>query len=127
MELNQITENIIGAAIEVHKTLGAGLLESVYEECLCYELASRDVGFHKQYDVSLAYKEIRLDAYYKLDLFVENAVVVELKTVEKLLPIHDAQLLTYMKLVESSVDLLINFNVPYLRQGIKRKVLDFRE
>ena len=127
MELNQITENIIGAAIEVHKTLGAGLLESVYEECLCYELASRGVGFIKQYDVSLAYKEIKLDACYKLDLFVENAVVVELKTVERLLPIHDAQLLTYMKLVDSSVGLLINFNVPCLRQGIKRKVLDFKE
>jgi GxxExxY protein len=127
MELNEITDNIIGAAIEVHQTLGAGLLESIYEECLCYELASRGVMVHKQYDVSLAYKEVVLEAGYKLDLFVEGAVVVELKTVEKLLPIHDAQLLTYMKLVGSSVGLLINFNVPYLRQGIKRKVLDFKE
>lgn len=125
VELNDITENIIGAAIEVHRTLGAGLLESVYEECLCYELTSRGVGFHNQFAVPLAYKEIMLDANYKLDLFVEDSVVVELKTVEKLLPIHDAQLLTYMKLVGSSVGLLINFNVPYLRQGIKRKVLDF--
>ena len=127
MELNHITENIIGAAIEVHQTLGAGLLESIYEECLCYELASRGMEVHKQYAVSLAYKEVMLDAGYKLDLFVEGAVVVELKTVEKLLPIHDAQLLTYMKLVGSSVGLLINFNVPYLRQGIKRKVLDYKE
>lgn len=127
MELNEITENIIGAAIEVHRTLGAGLLESVYEECLCYELASRGVGFHKQYAVSLEYKEVMLEAGYKLDLFVEDAIVVELKTVEKLLPIHDAQILTYMKLVGSTVGLLINFNVPYLRQGIKRKVLDFKE
>ena len=127
MELNEITENIIGAAIEVHRTFGAGLLESVYEECLCYELASRRVGFHKQYAVSLEYKEVMLEAGYKLDLFVEDATVVELKTVEKLLPIHDAQILTYMKLVGSTVGLLINFNVPYLRQGIKRKVLDFKE
>jgi len=127
VELNEITENIIGAAIEVHRTFGAGLLESVYEECLCYELASRGVGFHKQYAVSLEYKEVMLEAGYKLDLFVEDATVVELKTVEKLLPIHDAQILTYMKLVGSTVGLLINFNVPYLRQGIKRKVLDFKE
>jgi GxxExxY protein len=83
------------------------------------------VGFHNQFAVPLAYKEIMLDANYKLDLFVEDSVVVELKTVEKLLPIHDAQLLTYMKLVGSSVGVLINFNVPYLRQGTKRKVLDF--
>jgi GxxExxY protein len=127
VELNEITENIIGAAIEVHRALGAGLLESVYEECLCYELASRDVSFYKQYAVSLAYKDISLDTEFKLDLFVEGLVVVELKTVEKLLPIHDAQLLTYMKLVGSSVGLLINFNVPYLRQGIKRKVLDYKD
>ena len=127
MELNEVTENIIGAAIEVHRTIGAGLLESVYEECLCYELALRGISFKKQYTVSLAYKDIALDADYKLDLYVEDAVVVELKTVEKLLPIHDAQILTYMKLVESSVGLLINFNVPYLIQGIKRKDLVFKE
>ena len=127
MELNNITESIIGAAIEVHRTLGAGLLETVYEECLCYELASRGVSFNKQYAVPLAYKEVVLDAGFKLDLLVEDAVVVELKTVDKLLPIHEAQLLTYMKLVGSSVGLLINFNVPYLKQGIKRKVLNFKE
>ncbi|MBL4711421.1 MAG: GxxExxY protein [Gammaproteobacteria bacterium] len=127
MELNDITENIIGAAIEVHRTLGAGLLESIYEECLCYELASRGISFDKQYAVSLLYKKVALNASYKIDLFVEEAVVVELKTVEKILPIHEAQILTYMKLVESSVGLLINFNVPYLRQGIKRKVLNFKE
>ena len=125
MELNDITENIIGAAIEVHRTLGAGLLESVYEECLCYELESRGVVFHKQYAVPLSYKDKVLNADYKLDLFVEDSVVVELKTVLKLLPIHDTQLITYMKLVGSSVGLLINFNVPYLRQGIRRKVLGF--
>lgn len=127
MELNKIAKNIIGSAIEVHRTLGAGLLESVYEECLCYELASRGVGFHKQYTVSLEYKEVMLEAGYKLGLFVEDAIVVELKAVEKLLPIHDAQILTYLKLVGTTVGLLINFNVPYLRQGIKRKVLDFKE
>jgi GxxExxY protein len=127
VRLNNITENIIGAAIEVHRTLGAGLLESVYEECLCHELNARGISFQKQYSIPLSYKEIVLDADYKLDLFVEDAVVVELKTVEKLLPIHDAQLLTYMKLVKVSVGLLINFNVAYLRHGIKRKVLDFNE
>ena len=127
MKLNEITDIIIGAAIEVHRHLGAGLLESVYEECLCHELKSRGLRFNQQYPVSVFYKNVALDAGYKLDLYVENAVVVELKTVEKLLPIHDAQLLTYMKLVDSAVGLLINFNVPCLRQGIKRKVIDYKE
>ena len=127
MKLNEITENIIGAAIEVHRHLGAGLLESVYEECLCHELEYRGLKFNKQHPVPVCYKNVSLDAGYKLDLYVENAVVVELKTVEKLLPIHDAQLLTYMKLVGSTVGLLINFNVPYLRKGIKRKVVDYNE
>ncbi len=127
MRLNDITDNIIGAAIEVHRTLGAGLLESIYEDCLCYELASRGVRFSKQHAVPLVYKNFELNTGFRLDLFVEDAVVVELKTVDKLLPIHDAQLLSYMKLVESHVGLLINFNVPYLRQGIKRKVLNFKE
>jgi len=127
MRLNDVTDNIIGAAIEVHRTLGAGLLESIYEECLCYELDSRGVSYSKQHAVPIVYKGFELDAGYRLDLLVDDAVVVELKTVDKLLPIHDAQLLSYMKLVESQVGLLINFNVPYLRQGIKRKVLKFKE
>ena len=127
MRLNEITENIIGAAIEVHRHLGAGLLESVYEECLCLELEYRGLRFNKQHPVSVCYKNIALDAGYKPDLYVENAVVVELKTVDKLLPIHDAQLLTYMKLVDSTVGLLINFNVPYLRQGVQRKVIGYKE
>lgn len=125
MEVNQVTEIIIGAAIDVHRGLGPGLLESAYEECLCYELNLRKVDVRRQVSLPVIYKEVSLDAGYRLDLMVENEVVVELKTVDTLKPIHDAQLLTYMKLIDCSVGLLINFNVPVLKQGIRRKVLNY--
>jgi len=123
MDVNKITEVIIGSAIEVHKSLGPGLLESAYEECLCYELKQRNVAFDRQYDLPVRYKEVCLDCGYKLDLLVEGAVVVELKAVEKLLPVHDAQLLSYLKSGDWKVGLLINFNVPVLKQGIRRKLI----
>ena len=125
MDVNTVTETIIGSAIEVHKSLGPGLLESVYEECLFYELSLRKLSVDRQIELSVNYKEVKLDIGYRLDLLVENKVVVELKAVDKLISIHDAQLLTYMKLVNCSVGLLINFNVPILKQGLRRKVLDY--
>lgn len=127
IELNVITEQIIGSAIEVHRALGPGLLESAYEECLAHEMALRGVSFERQHPLSLVYKGAQLDCGYRLDFLVEKSVVVELKAVEMLQPIHKAQMLTYLKLGRWSVGLLINFNVPALRRGIKRVVLDFKE
>ena len=117
------TSPIIGAAIEVHRQLGPGLLESAYEECLCHELHLRGLEFRRQVDLPVMYKGLRLDCGYKLDLIVQNEVILELKSVEKLHPIHEAQLLTYLRLAEKRVGLLINFNVPQLTQGIIRRVL----
>jgi len=117
------TSPIIGAAIEVHRQLGPGLLESAYEECLCHELHLRGLEFRRQVDLPVMYKGLRLDCGYKLDLIVQNEVILELKSAEKLHPIHEAQLLTYLRLAEKRVGLLINFNVPQLTQGIIRRVL----
>ena len=117
------TSPIIGAAIEVHRNLGPGLLESVYEECLCHELHLLGIDFKRQVALPLSYKGLRLDCGYKLDLIVRDEVIVELKAIEKLLPIHEAQLLTYLRLTGKRVGLLINFNVPLLTQGIIRRVL----
>jgi GxxExxY protein len=117
------TGSIIGAAIEVHRVLGPGLLESAYEECLCHELHLRRLTFERQVDLPVAYKGLQLDCGYKMDLIVNREVVLELKCVEKILPVHEAQLLTYLKLSGKHVGLLINFNVPLLMQGIIRRVL----
>ena len=118
-----LTERIIGAAIEVHRELGPGLLESVYEECLCREFQLREVPFERQVPLPVKYKGIQLGCELRIDLMVGNAVVLELKSVEAVDPIHEAQLLTYLKLSGKSVGLLINFNVPLLRDGIVRRVL----
>ena len=122
-ELNRITQLVIGAAIEVHRSLGPGLLESAYEECLCHELALLGVRFERQRPLPLEYKGMRLDCGYRMDLLVEDSVVVEIKAVACIEPIHEAQLLTYLKLGPWRLGLLINFNVPVLRQGIRRKIL----
>ena len=114
---------IIGGAIEVHRGLGPGLLESAYEECLCYELSKRGIAFERQVSVPVRYKEVKLDAGFRIDVWVERKVVVEVKAVEKLLPIHEAQVLTYLKLSDCRLGLLLNFNVEVLRDGIKRLVL----
>ena len=127
MEINQLTREIIGAAIEVHSALGPGLLESAYEECMCRELSLRTIPFQRQVPLPLEYKGVRLDCGYQLDLLVAELVVVELKSVEALMPIHEAQLLTYLKLGGWNVGLLINFNVPLLRDGLKRVVLGLKE
>jgi GxxExxY protein len=126
MSQDQLTEKIIGCAIEVHKALGPGLLESAYEECLCYELSQKGCSFIRQVPLPVTYKGIKLDCGYRIDLLVHDLVVVELKTVEKLLPIHDAQVLTYLKLYQRPIGLLMNFNVPVMKQGIKRLVNQFR-
>ena len=119
----QTTEAIIGAAIEVHRELGPGLLESAYEECFCHELHLRGLSFKRQVELSVAYKGVKLDCGYRLDVLVEDAVVVELKSMEQILPIHQAQLLTYLRLAGKKVGLLINFNVAVLKNGIVRRVL----
>jgi GxxExxY protein len=120
MELNEVTQKIIGCAIEVHKKLGPGLLESAYEECLAYELVRSGLAIKRQHPTPIVYKEIKLEYGYRIDILVENSVVVELKVVEEFNPVHEAQILTYMKLSNKSLGLLINFNVTILRNGIKR-------
>jgi len=127
MEINQLTERVIGACVEIHKALGPGLLESAYEECLCHELRLAGLGFERQRPLPVAYKGVQLDCGYRLDVVVENKLVVELKSVDMLAPIHEAQLLTYLKLSGLTVGLLINFNVPVLRRGIKRIVNHYEE
>jgi len=127
MEINQLTRRVIGACIDIHKTLGPGLLESAYEECLCHELRLAGLSFERQKPLPVAYKGVQLDCGYRLDLLVENRLLVELKAVQELLPIHEAQVLTYLKLSGLTIGLLINFNVPVLRRGIKRVVNQFNE
>jgi len=125
--VNEITEQVIGAAIQVHRTLGPGLLESAYEACLAFELTKRGLRVEQQKPLPIVYDEVRIDCGYRLDLVVEGQVIVELKSVEKLLPIHEAQLLSYLKLSGCPVVLLINFNVPLLKNGIRRMVVGFKE
>lgn len=115
-----LTRDIIGAAIEVHKTLGPGLLESAYEACLAKELSLRGLRVERQSEIKIEYKGERLDCVYRADLIVETTVLLEIKAVEKLLPIHEAQVLTYLRLTGLKTALLLNFNTPYLRGGIKR-------
>jgi len=122
--VDRITEGIIGSAIDVHRVLGPGLLESAYEACLAYELAQRELGFERQKGLPVIYREVTLDCGYRIDLLVEELVVVEVKVVEKLIPIHEAQLLSYLKLSGCPVGLLINFNVKVLKEGIRRMVND---
>lgn len=125
--MNELTEQIIGAAIEVHRAPGPGLLESAYEECLCRELEIRGIAFERQRPLPVTYKGIRVECGYRLDLLVAGRVVVEIKAVESLDSIHQAQVLTYLRLGGWQVGLLINFNVPVLKQGVKRLVHNFNE
>lgn len=123
VDVNQISERIIGASIEVHRALGPGLLESSYAECLCRELTLLNVPFERQRPLPVAYKGAHLDCGYRLDLLVTETVVVEVKAAASIQPIHEAQLLTYLKLGGWKLGLLINFNVPVLKNGIRRRVL----
>ena len=122
---NQITERIIGAAIEVHRHLGPGLLESAYEERLCYELNQLGLAFQRQVSLPVSYKGLKLDCGYRIDIVVENCVILELKSIDELAPIHSAQLLTYLRLTGMQVGLLMNFNVPVLKNGLKRLVNEY--
>ena len=121
--INDITYKIIGCAYEVHKILGPGLLESSYETCLCYELEKQGLKFEKQKKLMINYKGMTLDNGYRIDILVEDSIILELKSVENLLPIHTAQILTYLKLSEHKLGLLINFNVTNLQNGIHRYIL----
>jgi len=122
MKEDVLSNKVIGAAIEVHKTLGPGLLESAYEKCLCREFDLIGLPYETQKQLPLSYKNESLDCGYKLDLIVDDSVILELKSVNKLEPIHDAQLLTYLKLTKCRLGMLLNFNVPLMRDGIKRIV-----
>jgi len=126
LNLNDLTKIIIGAAISVHKELGPGLLESAYEACLAYELAERKLRIERQKSLPITYRGVQLDCGYRIDLLGESQVVVELKAVENLEPIHEAQLLSYLKLSRCEVGLLINFNVKVLKDGIRRFVNKFQ-
>jgi GxxExxY protein len=125
--VNRITEEVIGAAIAVHRALGPGLLESAYQECLCQKLALRGVPFERQVPLPLEYKGIRCECGYRLDILVNGTVVVEVKSIEAIAPIHEAQLLTYLRLGGWNIGLLMNFNVVVLKDGIRRRVLGLKE
>jgi GxxExxY protein len=125
MKTNEITHSVIGAAIEVHRQLGPGLLESAYRECLCRELVLRGIPFEREKPLPLEYKGVHLECGYRLDFLVAGRVVVEIKAVDALAPVHDAQLLTYLRLGGWRLGLLINFNVSVLKSGIHRRILGY--
>lgn len=127
MDINQLSSKIIGAAIEVHKILGPGLLESAYEECLCYELKLRKIKFERQEALPIVYKGKRLDCGYRLDIVIEKKIIIELKSIEKIESIHKAQLLSYLKLSGLKLGLLLNFNVSIMKDGIVRLVNQLEE
>ena len=127
MDINQLSSEIIGAAIEVHKHLGPGLLESAYEECLCHEFDLRGAEYERQKALPVIYKGKKLDCGYRLDTVVDHQIIVELKSVEKIEAIHKAQLLTYLKLSDVRLGLILNFNVTMMKEGIVRVVNDLSE
>jgi len=119
----KLTEAVLGAAIEVHRELGPGLLESAYEQCLSHELKMRNISFARQVDLSVKYKQFHLDCGYRMDIVIDNKIVLELKCVDEINDLHKAQLLTYLKLSQMQVGIILNFNVPRLKEGIVRMVL----
>ncbi len=123
MTYNELTHQIIGAAIEVHRLLGPGLLESAYEECLAHELGLRNIKYRRQVPVPVVYKGIKLECGYRMDIVVEECVVLELKSIESIAPVHEATVLTYLRLSDKRLGLLINFNVCILKDGVRRFVL----
>jgi len=123
MEFEALSYKVIGCALEVHKQLGPGLLENTYKQCLAYELTQAGIAFKMEVNLPVKYKEINISCGYRIDLLIENSIIVELKCVDELHPIHEAQLLTYMKLSNIKIGFLINFNEKYLKNGIKRFVL----
>ena len=123
MKFDDLSNKVIGCALNVHRELGPGLLESTYEQCLCYELSKAGIQFERQKELPVRYQEVQIDCGYRIDLLVEGALIIELKSVDILERIHEAQLLTYMKLPNIEIGLLINFNSVLLRDGIRRMVL----
>ena len=123
MEFDQLSRNVIGCALEVHRNLGPGLLESTYRQCLAYELSHAQLSFRMEVPLPVCYKDVLLDCGYRIDLLISGDLIVEVKSVETLLPIHHAQILTYMRLAKITIGLLMNFNVTKLQNGIKRFVL----
>ncbi|MEA3428452.1 MAG: GxxExxY protein [Thermodesulfobacteriota bacterium] len=123
-KINDITEKIIGAAMAVHRELGSGLLESAYEACLAYEIAKSGLSVERQKELPVKYRNVKLDCGYRIDLLIEDKVIIEIKAIDKLAPIHTAQLLSYLKLSGCKVGLLINFNVKVLKDGIRRLIND---
>lgn len=123
MEFDELSKTVLGCAIEVHRELGPGLLESTYEQCMAYELSRANIPFRFQVALPVLYKETQLDCGYRIDLLIDDQLIVELKCVEQLAKIHEAQILTYMRLAKIKAGLLINFNVPLLKRGIRRFVL----
>jgi len=120
MKINEITQKIIGCAIEVHRNLGPGLLESAYEECMAYELGKAGLKTKRQVPTPVVYKDVKLDCGYRIDMLIENLVVIEIKVVDEINPVHEAQILTYLKFSKMNIGLLINFNVTALKNGIRR-------
>ncbi len=124
-KLDELSSYVVDSAFQVHKEMGPGLLESVYEYCMIEELKRRNISFNSQYVVPLFYKGVELSKDFRIDILIENEIVVELKSVEALLPVHEAQLISYLKLTKKKLGFLINFNVPYIKQGILRRVNNF--
>ena len=127
MDIDRLTDSVIGSGIEVHRALGPGLLESTYEMCLCRELDLRQISFERQKSIPIAYKGIKLDYGYRADLVVDGRLLIEIKSVDAIAAIHEAQLLGYLKLGRWQIGLLINFNVQLLKSGIRRRVLNLKE
>lgn len=119
-DINEITGSIVDSCLKIHKAMGPGLYERVYEDCLCYELGKRNIPFSRQHPVSVIYEDMDIKNAFKIDLLVDNRVIVELKSTDDIYPIHESQILTYMKLSKIQIGLLINFNVPLIKEGIKR-------
>lgn len=123
--INSLTERVIGLAIDVHRAIGPGLLESAYEECLCYELSQNGLRFERQVELPVVYKQVRLDCGYRLDIIIEDLVILEVKAVDRIISIHEAQLLSYLRMLDKRVGLILNFHSTVLRDGIKRIVNRF--
>ena len=121
--VEELATEVIDAALQVYRALGPGLLESVYQTCLCHELSLRKIPFQKEVELPVVYKSMRLDAGLRLDLLIDDVIILELKSVEKIIPVHEAQLLTYLKLTGKRLGFLLNFNVPLMKQGTKRIIL----
>ena len=124
-ELNSITEKIIGSAISVHKGIGPGLLESAYEECLCYEISQAGLNFKRQVPLPVIYKDVKLDCGYRLDIIVEDEIIIEVKAVQAIIPIHEAQLLSYLRMLDKRLGLILNFHSAVLKSGIRRVANNF--